>query len=167
LAQREQDFIDMSTRFQKGHKPWNTGKTRPAFSDEWKEKMSLSGKGRKKTDETKKKISESHKGMKKPWAKPPIKIGKDNNKWKGGVTPIHHKIRTSKEYKIWRKAVFERDGYKCIWCGVIGNGKNLNADHIKPFALYPELRLAIDNGRTLCISCHRTTDTYGNKKKYE
>lgn len=33
----------------------------------------------------------------------------------------------------------------------------LQADHIKPFAF------AIDNGRTLCVACHKTTDTFGGK----
>jgi len=79
--------------------------------------------------------------------------------WRGGITPINKKIRNSTEYKLWRKSVFERDNYTCIWCGDNKVG-NLNADHIKPFAYFPELRFAIDNGRTLCVPCHKTTDTY-------
>lgn len=93
--------------------------------------------------------------------------GENNSSWKGGITPINQAIRTSTEYKLWRTSVFERDGYTCVWCGEAGG--RLNADHIKPFSLFPELRFAIDNGRTLCEPCHRTTDTYGgrcNKKNY-
>jgi hypothetical protein len=77
-----------------------------------------------------------------------------------GKTPINQCIRKSNEYKLWRKAVFERDNYTCVWCGKRGD---IEADHIKPFSLYPALRFAIDNGRTLCKDCHRKTDTYGNK----
>lgn len=90
-------------------------------------------------------------------------IGSNNPSWKGGITPINRSIRTSKEYELWRKSVYERDNYTCIWCGQIG-GK-LNADHIKPFSLYPELRFAIDNGRTLCEECHKTTETFGSKSR--
>jgi hypothetical protein len=84
-----------------------------------------------------------------------------HNLWKGGKSSESIRLRSSLEYKLWRKSVFERDKYTCIWCGKIGG--RLNADHIKPFAHYPELRFAIDNGRTLCEECHRTTDTFARK----
>ncbi len=115
--------------------------------------------GRKHSEETKLKMSKSMRG------KPHLKSrGANHPSWKGGITPINQKIRQSLEYVIWRRAVFERDNYTCIWCGD-NRGHNLNADHIKPFAYYPELRFAIDNGRTLCEPCHRTTDTYLKKLK--
>ena len=91
------------------------------------------------------------------------RTGKKSANWRGGVTPLNQSIRTSLEYKLWRKSVFERDNYTCIWCGEKGY---LEADHIKPFALYPELRFAIDNGRTLCKPCHRKTDTYASKTRW-
>lgn len=80
--------------------------------------------------------------------------------WKGGVTPVHQSLRHSVEYKLWRDAVYTRDDYRCQTCGSRGKGTILNADHIKPFALFPELRFDITNGRTLCVPCHQKTDTY-------
>ena len=139
-------------------------------------------KGQKLTEEHKKKISSAlkgnkngvfGKGVKKPkhsdeWKKEAsrrmvlenrkrIKEGK-HNLGKGGKTKETLRLRSSLEYKMWRYAVFTRDNFTCIWCGQ--RGGVLNADHIKPWALYPELRFAIDNGRTLCVPCHRTTDTF-------
>lgn len=67
------------------------------------------------------------------------------------------------EYKNWRKAVYERDKYTCRICG--SQGGRLNADHIKPWSLYPDLRYDIENGRTLCVACHRKTDTFGGPRK--
>lgn len=89
---------------------------------------------------------------------------------KDSKRPLFKKIRESKEYKLWRTAVFERDNFTCVWCGIRnekGLGKTIiiQADHIKPFAYFPELRFAIDNGRTLCKECHKTTATYGGKSK--
>lgn len=112
--------------------------------------ISMKGKKRKyiMTDQTKRKLSESHKGSK-------------SYSWKGGITSVNQAIRNSLEYEEWRKAVFERDNYICRICGKIGG--YLNADHIKPFAFYPELRFELSNGRTLCEGCHKQTDTFGVK----
>ncbi len=80
-----------------------------------------------------------------------------------GMASEELRLRWSKEYVAWRKSVFERDDYTCQKCSV--RGKKLNADHIKPFSLYPSLRLSLDNGRTLCVDCHKKTDTYGGRAK--
>ncbi len=83
--------------------------------------------------------------------------------WKGGISKISQRIRVSAEYRLWRESVFKRDDYTCQICSARnGNGVRviLNADHIKPFAYFPELRFDINNGRTLCVPCHKKTDTY-------
>jgi hypothetical protein len=61
-------------------------------------------------------------------------------------------IRKSVVYKEWRYEVLNRDNYTCVKCGKRGN---VEADHIKPFSLYPELRFELDNGQTLCKECHK------------
>lgn len=142
-------------RFQKGNKV-NLGK-KNAF-----------GSKHPHSDETKRKISNAHK-------KNPVRYwlgrkdhpckGNKNHLWRGGITPLNKKIRNSPEYKLWRSAVFKRDNFQCIWGGK-EHGNKLNADHIKPFSQHPELRFAIDNGRTLCEECHKKTDTYLNKSRW-
>mgnify|MGYP001607786921 FL=1 len=88
--------------------------------------------------------------------------GENANNWQGGISSKNEIERHRIEYRLWRSAVFARDNYTCVMCHVRGSG-NLEADHIKPFAYYPELRLAIDNGRTLCVDCHKQTDTWGGR----
>jgi hypothetical protein len=134
----------------------------------WTKEQRIKLTGRKLTEESKKKIGMSNKGKKRSSKFIKSMSGKNHHNWKGGITPEIMRIRHSAEYKLWRKAVFERDNYTCIWCGARsekGKTVTLNADHIKPFALYPELRFAIDNGRTLCKDCHKKTDTYCRKIK--
>lgn len=144
------------THFKKGLVPWNKGKTykSPQISESNKGKhYSLDTefkKGHNISPDT-----EFRKGHNK------AKRGEQSHFWKGGITPIHKKIRTSREYREWRESVFCRDNYTCVLCGK--KGGNIQADHIKPFSLYPELRLMIDNGRTMCIDCHKSTETFGGK----
>jgi len=95
-----------------------------------------------------------------------IPRGNKHWNWNNGSSGENILVRMSGKYKDWRKAVFERDNYTCQDCGlrnVEGLKLKLNADHIKPFALHPELRFDISNGRTLCECCHKKTDTFGWK----
>ena len=129
-------------------------------------------KGAKLSIETKMKISRAMKGKsswvgKKHTIETRIKMsrnakrGVNSHFWRGGISILNNSIRQSLEYKLWRESVFKRDSYTCIWCKI--PKKRIEADHIKPFAYYPELRFAIDNGRTLCVECHKKTDTYAKK----
>ncbi len=147
--------------------------------------------GKKHSEETKSKMSASHKG-KNTWSsgtkwtdaqKEKLKSrtawnagkigecpqlgnpqrGSKSHRWKGGITPINKAIRNSVEYKKWRREVFKRDDFTCQQCGI--RGGTLNADHIKSFALYIELRFDLSNGRTLCVPCHRKTPNFGSKAK--
>jgi predicted restriction endonuclease len=56
-------------------------------------------------------------------------------------------------YKKWRKAVYQRDGYKCRWpnCNL---KRKLNAHHIKTWADFPGLRFEVANGISLCKYHH-------------
>jgi hypothetical protein len=88
-----------------------------------------------------------------------VRRGEQSNFWLGGVCEENNRIRHSTEYREWRSAIFRRDDYTCQECGI--RGARLNADHIKPFALFKDLRFDIENGRTLCEPCHKETETYG------
>jgi 5-methylcytosine-specific restriction endonuclease McrA len=65
-------------------------------------------------------------------------------------------------YKKWRQAVFTRDNFRCQHCG---SEEHLEAHHIKPFSVAPELMYVVENGLTLCAECHKKTDSYGRKMR--
>lgn len=127
----------------------------------------LSGKncpayGRKVTDEQKKVLSIKNSGVNSP-------------RWKGGRINLKNQIRATENYRKWRFEVFKRDNFTCVICSK--NKTYLNADHIKPFAtLLDKYNIKsredarncselwdLNNGRTLCCSCHKKTDTFGWK----
>jgi hypothetical protein len=62
--------------------------------------------------------------------------------------------RNNKKNTDWRKEVFKRDNYTCQECGQKGY---IEAHHIKRWVDYPNLRYDINNGKTLCKSCHSKT----------
>ena len=138
-------MIGNKNGFVVGMIPWNKGKI-GFLSDEIRNKISIARKNTKQSIKTRNKISKSLRGEKSSF-------------WKGGITSVNSKIRSSLKYRLWREKIFKRDNWTCVLCKK--RCCELNADHIKPFSLFPELRFAIDNGRTLCKECHKKTDTYG------
>ena len=150
-----------NTCFKNGDKYW-LGKKRPdlkktdSIKTMFRKGQTPWNKGRVWPADVRLKISLSNKGK---------HSGSKNNMWKGGVTDENLRMRWSQEYKDWRKAIFKRDDYTCIICD--SRGVFLNADHIKPFSLYPELRLDMNNGRTLCVKCHKIHGWNKYKNNYE
>lgn len=138
------------SQFKSGLVPWNKG--RP-MSQESKQKMVATikkimplkkkvayWKGKSLPFETRQKMSRSRK-----------KLFSFSNK----------RARESFESAEWRKKIFERDNFTCQIC--FKTNCYLEADHIKPWAYFPELRFELNNGRTLCRECHRNTETYGGR----
>lgn len=97
-------------------------------------------------------LAKSHKDM----------IGEKAPNWRGGTSRPYKDGYYSIEYKNWRKAVFERDGYTCQGCG---DQNYITAHHIKGFAKHPELRYDVSNGLTLCEKCHAKTDNYKGRAR--
>lgn len=77
---------------------------------------------------------------------------------------LAQELRGSRQWREWRLAIFTRDKFSCVICGD-AKGGNLEADHIKPRYLFPELTFDVSNGRTLCEPCHKKTSTYGSRVK--
>ena len=117
------------------------------------------GKHWKLSEETKKKMSLSKIG-KKPKnlsfiQKMPNKnfpTGSKHSNWKGGISLEGQKLRSSPIYTLWRINIIKRDDFTCLNCGK--RGGLLEANHIYSFADYPQLRLDLNNGITLCKKCH-------------
>lgn len=145
----------------KGTPSWNKGKS---WSEEAKRKISKSRKGFVVSLEVRKKISETH-----------IKIRETNPLWRGGITDLTTQIRHCLKYALWRESIQKRDYYTCQKCGK--RGGKLHAEHIIPFSvlLYRNKIKSLEdalncpalwdmnNGKILCVPCHKQTPTYLNR----
>lgn len=98
------------------------------------------------------------------------KFGSQNPAWNGGITKSQYRKTYEEQFahKRWREQIFKKDNYTCVKCGINNDdGKTikLEADHIKPYAYFPELRQSLSNGQTLCSPCH-TEKTRREGRKY-
>jgi hypothetical protein len=120
-----------------------------------------------------------------------LRLGKNNPNFKDGRSIIKYEISHLKEYHLWRDNIYKRDKYRCQECFIEGNGKNLEAHHIKKFETLLDnfikkynqfspiedretfVRLAITyepfwditNGITLCDACHTHTKNFQHLTK--
>lgn len=94
----------------------------------------------------------------------PERRGAKNPKWKGSMSPkaVRNREISRIEYKLWRFSVFKRDGFKCVVCG---SKEYLEANHIKLWAEFLELRYSVNNGITLCRKHHQAIR--GNESSWE
>lgn len=157
---------------------------------EWKWKtqfkvgMVAPNKGKVYTEEQKKWMKLFEKWHTKVWTEH-LKKWRENgwvawNKWIYGYhihwwnkkTRTNKAIRQSQKYLNWRNEIYKRDDYTCKICG--DRWWKLHVDHIKQFALIIRQN-GIDtvdkafecgdlwdktNWRTLCIECHKKTESY-------
>lgn len=88
-----------------------------------------------------------------------LQTGPGHPRWRGGSLPEGQRPRKTPRYKAWRAAVYDRDDFTCQDCG--RRGGRLHAHHIKAWAEFPELRFEVENGQTLCVECHKKTESWG------
>lgn|SRR6185312_13468648 len=155
----------------------NARKRGVPLSAEHRRKIGLAGFGKQCSPETRRKIGAAHRKkvvsaesrLKMSRAKKgvPTLSGPQHYNWKGGVTSLKSRLWQSGKYQEWRTAIFMQDNYTCVFCAQ--HGGYLEADHITPFAVLRrqyacstlEQCLAcpalwrLENGQTLCRSCHR------------
>ena len=107
------------------------------------------------------------------------KFGREHPCWREiKKHPLYGAIREIFKYRKWRSDIFARDNFTCVLCGIRNGDKQ--ADHYpKMFAeIISEYKIKtldeaiackefwnLDNGRTLCVSCHKKTNTYLKKIK--
>ena len=81
----------------------------------------------------------------------------------------------NENYDRWRRDVYKRDNYTCQCCGTksgLGKAVVLNAHHLNGYHWDKENRINIDNGITICKSCHDKfhkiyKNKYNTKEQYE
>ena len=109
-----------------------------------------------------------------PWNKGIVweEMRRENHPNFKGNADIKTRLRACPEYTEWIKKVLKRDNYKCVECSK--NNNRLHIHHVIPFykiiddnniKTYKQgqdckLLWDIKNGKTLCISCHKQTDSY-------
>ena len=85
---------------------------------------------------------------------PFVARGEQHPNWKGGISGKRYAEMARKDYCDWRRNVYEKDRYTCQVCD--STNRRLEAHHLNPYHSSPDGRVDLNNGVTLCKSCHQT-----------
>lgn len=92
-----------------------------------------------RSEQTRIKLSTANSGSKNKW-------------WRGGITIPSRVTRNSREYRVWRKSVLERDSYSCTKCDRPNNSLYV---HIMGKTVSEWTKdLSVSCAYTLCRDCH-------------
>jgi thymidylate synthase (FAD) len=93
------------------------------------------------------------------------RIGALNPNYVDGSSPERQRGYVQAIGRAFLRAVYLRDGYRCVKCGAANTKpKSLHAHHIAPWAGNPTLRFDLDNAVTLCRACHSWVHSRVNKE---
>lgn len=98
--------------------------------------------------------------------------GENNPSYKPNLTEEdREKRRNIQGYRDFVKGVFERDNYTCQKCGD-NKGGNLVAHHLNGYHWCKDERVDVNNGITLCTTCHKLfheiySKKFNTKEQYE
>lgn len=148
--------------------PWNKG-----VSDE-RTKRNGQSVAEARGDKWKKRVSNALKKNRQTFR------GSNHPVWKGGSSTLIQRLRSSHQlYKLWKRPILERDGFKCVECGYTKKlqvhhdkekmsfivhkfvDKNSSKRNFEEDSVIVEqiVQYHIENnvsGKTLCAYCHKT-----------
>lgn len=115
----ERMSVSANKRWEDPEERKRTSETQKRYLEEHPEHiefLKVVGLGKKHTVESRKKMGSP---------------GEKNPRWNGGITPFRKQLRECFRMNIWRREVFERDGYKDWFSGCEGSRENpIEAHHI-------------------------------------
>ena len=142
----------------KGRKAWNKGIKQ---TEEIIEKRAQKLRGRKFTKEHREKIGKGNKGKKRTEEQKKnyseINKGENNPNWQNGKSFEEYGIEFNKELK---QSILERDNYTCQYPGCNEVHKRINVHHID----YNKQNNNPENLITLGTSCHSKTNSKNNRQ---
>lgn len=79
-------------------------------------------------------------------------------RWNASISDLDRSKRLNEKgvnskLDIWRNSVYERDDFSCLKCNKKSDG-DLNAHHINSWDVNVDCRYDVNNGITMCKSCH-------------